>query len=162
MNDLGALEGRSPDRIVKRRRRDIEADDAGLDDGARAINAGEEGRGDMRAGRRYAAARRLENRVTLGMLHPDETTVAGMAFLEVSHPRRERVARGDFRTVLGRQHGPDFADPVWACCGGAQGRLHHRARRDSLFLAHQRLLTSLFIPSADCDAPKVDAAIMPP
>ena len=92
----------------------VEAGEAGVDDRAGAIDAGEERRGEAGAGRRHAAPSGLEDGVALGMLHPDESSVAGMALLEIAHARRKRVAGRDFRAVAGDKHRADPADPVWA------------------------------------------------
>ena len=92
-NRLRSLERAAPDGIVEIGRGRVQAGDAGVDDGAGAIDAREEGRGEMRAGRRHAPSGRFEDRVALGMLHPDESSVALMALLEVAHASRERCCR---------------------------------------------------------------------
>ena len=67
-NRLRSLERAAPDRIVEIGRGRVQAGDAGFDDRAGAIDAREEGRGQMGAGRRHAPSGRFEDRVALGML----------------------------------------------------------------------------------------------
>ena len=119
---MRSLERRAPHQIVEIGRRRVEAGEAGVDDRARAIDAWEERRGEAGALRRHAAPGGLEDGVALGMLHPDESFVAGVALLEIAHPCGKRVAGRDFRTVAGDKHRADPADPVWAQGGGAQSR----------------------------------------
>jgi hypothetical protein len=62
--------------------------------------------------------------MALGMLHPDEPSVACVALLEIADTRREGVTGRDFRTVTDDKDCADFADPVWAQGSGAQSRLN--------------------------------------
>jgi hypothetical protein len=81
---------------------------------ARAIDAREECRREMGAGRRHAAPGRFEDRVAFGMFHPDESAVALMALLEVAYASRKRVAGRDLRSIAGDKHSADPANPVRA------------------------------------------------
>ena len=131
-DDLRSLERPAPDRIVEIGLRRVEARKASVDDRASAIDAREERRGQVGAGRRHAPSSRLENSVAFGMLHPDEPSVAPMAFLEIAHARRKGVAGRDFRTVAGDKDRADFADPVWAQRSGKKSRLNFGAWRRAL------------------------------
>ena len=122
----------APDRIVEIALGRVEAGDASGDDRASAIDAREERRGQAGAGRRHAASSRLENGVAFGMLHPDESSIAGMALLEIANVCRKGVAGHDFRTVAGDKDRADFADPVWAQRSGKKSRLNLGAWRRAL------------------------------
>ncbi len=141
-DDLRSLERPAPDRIVEIGLRRVEAREASVDDRASAIDAWEERRGQVGAGRRHAPSSRLENGVAFGMLHPDESSVAGMALLEIAHAHRKRVAGRDFRTVAGDKDRADFADPVWAQGSRAKSRLNLGAGRRALtvHVDHSRTL----------------------
>src|ERR1700758_3044857 len=80
---LRSLECGAPDGIVERRGRRVEAGDPGVDDRPGAVDAGKEGGGDVRARCRDPPPRRFEYRMTLGVLHPYEASIARVAFIEV-------------------------------------------------------------------------------
>jgi len=96
---LRPFEGRPPDRIGKGRGRRVETFDAAVDDGAGAIDAREKRGGEVRTGGGEAAPGGLENGVAFRMLHPDETAVTFMAFIEVANAGRKGVAGGDLGAV---------------------------------------------------------------
>ena len=128
-NDLRSLERRAPDRIVEIGRGRVQAGDARVDDRSRAIDAWEERSGEMGAGRRHPAPGRCEDRVALGMLHPDESAVAFMALPEVAHAGRKRVAGRDLRSVAGDKDSADSANPVRAQRRCAESCPHFGAAR---------------------------------
>lgn len=128
-NRLRSAERPAPDGIVEIGRGRVQAGDACVDDRARAIDAREEGRGEVGAGRRHAPPGGFENRVALGVLHPDESPVAFMALLEVAHASRERVAGRDLRAIAGDKDSADPANTVRAQRGRAEGRPHLSAGR---------------------------------
>ena len=126
-NDLRSLERGAPDRIVERRRRRVEADDAGFDDRARAVDAREKCGGDMRACCGDSASGGLKDRMALRVLHPDKAAIAGMAFLEIAHAGGKSVAGGDLHAIAGDEDRADLADPVRTIGGGAKSGLDRKS-----------------------------------
>jgi hypothetical protein len=78
----------------------------------------------MSAGCRHAAPGRFEDRVALGMFHPDESAVTFMALLKVADATRKRVAGRDLRSIASDKDSADPANPVRAQRRRAQSRLH--------------------------------------
>ena len=121
---MRSLERRAPHQIVEIGRGRVEAREASIDDRATAIDAREECRREVGSSRRHAASSRFEDGAALSMLHPDESSVAGMAVLEIADARWKCVAGRDFCTVAGDKDRADFADPVWAQRSGEKSDLN--------------------------------------
>jgi hypothetical protein len=91
-----------------------------------------QGKNVVGASRRHAASSRFEDGAALGMLHPDESSVADMAVLEIADARWKCVAGRDFCPVVGDKDRADFADPVWAQRSGEKSHLNLGAGRRAL------------------------------
>jgi hypothetical protein len=80
----------------------------------------------------HAAPGRLEDRVALGVLHPDESSVTFVALLEIADIRGKRVAGGDLRPVASDKDSANLANPVGAQRRRVQSRVHLGAGRKAL------------------------------